>query len=478
MISLRKVVAFSLGPIGVAIISLATVPLVAWVASPDDVGKFSMLQLGINFCLLIFSLGLDQAYVREYHTYPNKAALFLAAAFPGFALLCICLSLAAFWPNVISRTLFGVDQTQLSFFAGVCFIAAYAFRFLSLIFRMQERGVIFSFGQILPKAIVLLFLSYFLLYSATLTLRDLLIAQMFGFGGAVLALTWFARVVTSFRSFQYDKNLSLSMLKFGLPLIVSGGAFWAMTSMDRVFLRKFSTFDELGVYSIANSFAGVAIVVQNIFSTMWAPSVFKLHAEGVDSSVIQQFGNRVVAVAVLCYAFAGAFSWVIGILLPVKYESCQFIFLAALAYPFFYTIGESTSIGLGLARKTHHVMFIGIFGLCICFFANYLLVPRFGGAGAASATAVAFWATFILRTEIACRVWYPIARKRLYALTTGIAWLAIANALTGVGYATQFRMLWVFVFFGLVYLFNKEILAIVLDFRNSLSANKFVTKKV
>lgn len=52
------------------------------------------------------------------------------------------------------------------------------------------------------------------------------------------------------------------LLRFGLPLVVGGVAAWGLYVMDRLFLRAFSTFSELGIYSVAVSIAAGAGILE------------------------------------------------------------------------------------------------------------------------------------------------------------------------------------------------------------------------
>ena len=92
-----KIIGFAVGPIGAAVLSFASLPILAWYFSAEDIGRISMLQVVISFSVLIFSLGLDQAYVREYHEVADKAVLLKTAVLPGLiilllVLLSVCLS--------------------------------------------------------------------------------------------------------------------------------------------------------------------------------------------------------------------------------------------------------------------------------------------------------------------------------------------------------------------------------------------------
>ncbi|WP_372871868.1 oligosaccharide flippase family protein [Paenalcaligenes niemegkensis] len=63
----KKIAAFAIGPIGGALLSLITLPVITWFFTQEDVGRIAMFQVAISFSVLLFSLGLDQSYVREFH---------------------------------------------------------------------------------------------------------------------------------------------------------------------------------------------------------------------------------------------------------------------------------------------------------------------------------------------------------------------------------------------------------------------------
>ena len=60
----KKIAAFALGPLGGALLSFITLPVITWIFSQQDIGRLAMLNVVISFSTLLFSLGLDQAYVR------------------------------------------------------------------------------------------------------------------------------------------------------------------------------------------------------------------------------------------------------------------------------------------------------------------------------------------------------------------------------------------------------------------------------
>jgi O-antigen/teichoic acid export membrane protein len=441
-VNLGKLAGFALGPIGTAAVSLVTVPAIAWFFTPEDVGRVAMLQVGISFSLLIFSLGQDQAYVREYHGAVHTGALFKACFRPGFVALAVVMLLQIFAPQALSLVLFDEPDLRYTALAILCIVAALTTRFLSLILRMQERGLAFSLSQLLPKICFLLVIGGIVLLADEHNLLQLLAAHTVAITGTTLTLAWNTRHEWRPYAPPLPAHQRRELWKFGLPLVFGGLAFWGMTSLDRVFLRHFASFEALGLYAVCTSFAGAATILQSIFSTLWAPAAYKRHSAGEPPDAIQRANIHVLAAVVFLFATAGLLSWMLSFILPARYHDSQYILLACLAYPLLYTLGEAYGIGLGIARKSRMAMIAMAGALCVNISLNAWLVPLQGAAGAASSSAISFFVLLVLRTELAARCWAPPPRVRLYAFAGSATALAVAHALSGPQFPRTFPLFW------------------------------------
>ncbi|MBL4630817.1 MAG: oligosaccharide flippase family protein [Paraglaciecola sp.] len=348
----KKVFAFSIGPIGAAFLSFISLPIITWFFEPEDIGRIAMLQVLLSFCVLLFSLGLDQAYVREYHESDNTNSLFYACCIPGLIVLFISICVVFLIPVSVSNLLFGLDSLLIELMVVVCLLFSFISRFLSLILRMQGRGVAFSMGQLLPKLIFLLVICSYILFVLNFRFIHLFLAHLISITCVTLIFIWNTRSIlfVVFRE-KIDFKKLQSMLHFGTPLIFGGLAFWGLTAMDKAFLRAVSTFDELAQYSVAVSFAAAAVIFQSVFSTLWAPTVYKWAADGVDLHKIDQITEYVLIAVLLLFSFAGLFSWLVIYLLPDGYVDVQYILVCCMAYPLFYTLSESTVVGLGIKKR-------------------------------------------------------------------------------------------------------------------------------
>jgi len=426
----RKIAVFSIGPLGGALLGLISLPIVAWLYSAEDVGRLAMLQVALGLCMQLFSLGLDQAYVREYHESQNRPRLLKAAVLPGLAVLWLVALIFLLAPGQLSLLLFDVNDAAIGVLVIICLIATLLSRFLSLILRMQERGLAFSMGQLLPKLIFVAIVGGYYLFSFGRDFTYLVFAQAASVIMVALVYLWGTRTEwLSAITEKLDWSQLRGMLSYGMPLVVGGLSFWGLTMLDRLFLRSMSTFSELGIYSIASSIAGVAMIFQSVFSTVWAPTVYKWAAEGIEPERVDLVTEYVLAAVVFMFCAVGLFSWVITYFLPPAYHSVEYLVTACMGYPLLYTLSEATSVGLGIARRTKLLMLASIIAVAVSLIGNLLLVPRYGAAGASAVTIVAFWLYFVLRTELSARVWRSFPRMGLYGMTFVCVLLSVTGAL-------------------------------------------------
>lgn len=465
--NIKTIATFSIGPIGGAALGFITLPIITWFYSAEDIGRIAMLYVMLNFCILLFSLGLDQAYVREYHATKQKPALLKATLLPGLILLVLVILTCFLKPGFISKALFAVDSVLISMLVAICFLAAFISRFLSLILRMQEKGMAYSMSQILPKILFLVVIGSYVLFSFGFDLLHLVIAHTLSILVVTIVYAWNTRLewLAAFK-YRIDTQNLKAMLRFGAPLVLGGAAFWGLTAIDKLFLRSYSSFEQLGIYSVSVSFAAAASIFQSVFSTVWAPIVYKWAHSGEGLDKVQQVTQYVLLCVLILFCLVGTFSWMIDFILPDAYSSVKYIVVSCLGFPLLYTMSETTVVGINIAKKTVYSMVACIIAFAYNVLGNMLLIPYFGAAGAAVSTSTAFLLFLLLRTEFSIKLWRPIPRKRIYVFTSLMVAVALITTLYGekIGYILHF------IWFGLLLIvlisFKKEVTVAVSWCRN------------
>jgi len=207
-----------------------------------------------------------------------------------------------------------------------------------------------------------------------------------------------------------------SLLSYGLPLALSGLAYWGLTATSTFSLRHWSNLEELAIYSVTSSFAGAALIFQSIFATIWAPTVYKWAAQGVDMKKVDDIARHALLIACLIFGTVGLFSGLVDYILPSHYNQVKFLLAAAVAPSLLYTVSEITTVGIGISRRTGWAVCITLTAVIANFGMNWWLVPQLGASGAVISNAAAYFVFFVLRTEVSAALWRQFHRLRLYLL--------------------------------------------------------------
>jgi len=459
----KKILAYAIGPVGSGIFSVATLPIITWFYNVDDVGRISMLQIFTSFAILFFCLGLDQSYVRAYHDSDNKPLLLKHAMFPGVC-ICIlsCLLIFIYKPDFISKILYSVESVYLSFLTFFCFIVALISRFLSLTLRMQERAIAFSMSQVLPKILLLLFVISAVVWAGSRDSKQLFTANALALFIACLIFAWNTRNdwIPAFAQ-KFDKIEFQTHLSYGFPLLIGGLASWGLNVSDRIFLRLFSSYTDLGVYSVAMSIASAATIFATIFNTIWAPLVFKwVSSSEIDLKKIDDISEYILMAIYFIVVVAGLFSWLLDFILPNQYLSVKYLIIICIIGPLFYTLSEVTGIGIAIAKKTRFSMYASIAAMLTSIVLNFFLVKKLGALGAAISTAFSFWFFYILRTEFSQLVWRKTIKLRGYLITFSILLISSIYSLLMMSIGLQMAYWGMFLILGM-FIFKREINSIL-----------------
>lgn len=458
----KKIIQFSLGPIGAAGLSFITLPLVAWYFPVENVGKLSMLQVSLSFAVMLFSLAMHQAYVREYHEEENKSNLLRSVVLPGFLMLLFFTLIVVASPISISKILFDVDSSFVSLLFVVSIFASFFINFLAHVLRMQERGIAFSITQIMPKAMLVILLGFIIFLNLENSFDNLLLINTIAIVVSVLTFSYITKEIwVPAITVKTDKKLIKKLLKFSLPLVAGSLAYWGLTAMDKFFIRYMSNFEELGVYAMAVSIAGGVSILSTIFSNLWHPTVYKWVKDGVDASVIQKVIESMLLGVVFVWSMIGLFSWVVLYFLPVEYIAIEYLLVACVSIPLFYMLSETTVVGIGITRKSSYALLASIVAFVVNAILNYFLIPLYGASGAAIATIVSFFIFFMVRTESSAYLWVSLPRVKIYIILVCymVATVIFIQTEAKIKY---FYFVWVFLFFLSAILYS-NIVSLAID---------------
>lgn len=425
----KKLLQFSIGPIVAAIIGFITVPITSHLVSADEMGLSSMYTIANNIITLIVLVGIDQAFAREYNENSDKKKLlFNSLLIPFIISICIGIILVIFSSN-FAQLLFS-DSTAilpviLLAFCTPLFIIE---KFMLLSLRMEEKAVQYSTWNIMSKLLNLIF-TILLLLCYKKNFESIIYASVISQLIVSLMLLYICRrnIVISRR--DIDKQQIKRLIKFGFPLIPASLIGWGLNSMDSIFLRAMSTYTELGHYSVALKIMNVLGLIQTSFTTFWAPMAFKWKANGESNEKFKLVSDGVAFVMSVILIMILLFKSMIPLFLGNGYDNVIYILPFLLFYPIFYTMSETTTLGISFSRKTSYNIVVSIIAMGANLILNTLLVPKYGAVGAAIATGICYLVFFWTRTLISRKLWYKFEIKKFIYVTFVLLGAALSNCI-------------------------------------------------
>ena len=436
---------FALGPIVGSLLSVLTIPILAWNFSAADMGRLSFLQMVISFSVLFFSFGLDEAYLREFHEVRHKPRLLKTVVWPGFlSIMLVSAYICAVRLGLFSSLLFESEESNLGLAAICAVVTAFILRFLMLILRIKEESIKYALVGLVPKFFQIGFVIFCVYILEKISLTILILSYVLPNICALLCAIFFTRRdLTDALEARIQFPELKRYMAYGAPLVFAGIGSWALISLDKLFLRGMSSMDELGIYSVTASIAAIVGVLTGIVNTILSPIIYKMSADGEYTRTNQMILNdRILAATLFIFVIGGLTNWIVPMLFPPVYTNIDSFILCCVASPLLYTLSEVSSIGINLARKTSFVFFAILCALVANSVGNYYLVPSFGASGAAIATAVGFYCYFLVKVLSANHVMAKVPIFKLLGFPFICILLIISEAYFNFDRSFIFRLLW------------------------------------
>lgn len=395
---IKKLLGFSVGPVAGAFITFITIPLTTYFIDPNEYGKASMFSLFQMIFGTLFYFGLDQAYTREYHSSSKKLNLFQNALLIPLAMAFILLIIIMMFPSITSKLLFDSSELKItSILFGVMVVSMVTERFILISLRMEEKALEYSLVSIFTKLAILLLTLMFVIFIR----RDFLAVVYSAAIGQIVADLYLViryRYLFSYKEFSLDKKLLKKMLWFGLPILLASSLSNLLNSLDRLSLRTWSDFYQIGIFTATLKIAASLAVIQLSFTSFWVPTAYRWYDEGKDIKYFKIVSDSILLLMSILFVVILVFKDIIVYLLSPEYADAKFLVAFLCLQPILYTVSETTCLGIVFSRKSYLGIWVGLIAIIPNIIVNIILVPKFGAVGAAIATSISYIFFFIART--------------------------------------------------------------------------------
>lgn len=401
-------------------IGLLLLPLITGLLPAAEFGRLELLSSAAEIAAVLAGAGLVDTLYR-FGSAPGAAGRLGAARVTGLAIIVTLIGLVgavAAAPLGARLPLPALPIEVILLGISVAMEAAIGVPLAWL--RMQNRAAGYAFVVILRGTV----------HTALL---GLLLWQGFGIAGmlgAGAAASLLAAVVLLANQAR-DTGIRLQpaawrpLLAYGVPLIGSGLASFALGTADRWFLASNVPAASLGHYALASKLALAMAFLMQPFELWWYPRRLGLWTAEDGPARSARMAGTGAAVTLLAAAVAGLAGPVLILLAtPAAYHPAAVLVPFVVASLVLQSFGSLFNVGCYLGRTGRIPFLVNSLAGVVAIILYAVLIPRFGVAGAIGATVLAQGVrlvVFAILSQRRARAAYPHSRVALLALGTALA---------------------------------------------------------
>jgi O-antigen/teichoic acid export membrane protein len=423
----RHSVIYGLGGLVSRILAVILLPLYTSYLAPSSFGRVETLTAATAVAVIVLRMGVSTAFFRFYFDHKD-AARRLAVVRTSFwftmSMATLGLVLCMAFAGDVSHALQLGNHPELVRAAAVGFWAQMNYEQMTSLFRVEERSIAFAIASI-ANVLITIGATVVLVVEFHKGALGLLVGNFIGTLCVYLVLLAYRHEQLGL---QFDRELFRGMQRFGLPLVPSALALWAISFIDRLFIGGYKGQGEVGVYSAAIKIASVITFAMFAFRTAWPAFAYSIEDEHDAKRTYSYVLTYLLAVASWIALGLGALApWLVTAMTAPLYQRAE-KGVALLAFAGAVYAGYTVlAIGSGRARRTQFNWVITGVGAAVNVGLIVWLVPRYGMVGAAVATLLAYLVLFVGMMLYAQHV-YPVSYQWRRVATTLVAGIGLTLA--------------------------------------------------
>lgn len=364
-----------------------------WVARYLGVEQFGLFNYAMAYVALfsnLATLGLPSLVIRLITNEPEKREEILGTTFwlqlaGGIASLLIAVSMM-----YVLRSNDGLTLRLVAILAATSIFKAFGAIELWFQSQVQSKYLVLAgntaFLIIIIVKIILINLQAPLLAFAAATLAEAAIVAV--------GLIFFHKLQGySLWAWRWSLPLARTLLSESWPLILSGFAIMFYLKVDQIMLGEMLGNQVVGLYSTASRFSEIWYFIPTAIASSAAPSIYAAKKEN-ESLYYQRIGKLLKVLSLIAIVIAVSMTFLSGEIITRLYGHDYAAAAPILAIHIW--AGLFVFVGVGssswfIAEGLAHLTFIRtLLGAIINVGLNILLIPVFGGIGAAISTVISY----------------------------------------------------------------------------------------
>lgn len=400
---------YSIGQILPKAAGFILLPIYTRFLTPADYGIVSSMAVLQTILAIFFTLCLERSVVRlywDYKTEDEKKCFFGTIALSIAGLSLIILSLLFIFNQYV-----GLIYKSINFYPFFAYAILSSFiGVFSLVpkkyLMLKERASFFVTLSLLHFILNAGFILWFIIVRKEGALGYLK-AHLFA---GIILLPIFILISFKICNLKLKYQIFKNSVSFSLPIVPAIMTAWVLNLSDRIFIERYFTLEDVGIYSLGYKIAGLALLFSGSFGLAYDPVFFKLanSDDQVDAKkkIFKYNHFYLMVIIFICFIISFFSKEAVTFVFNEKYREAYF-FIPLISFSYLFTFaGGITSRFFQQSKKMKENMYISVSAAIINIILNFLLVPPFGAFGAAYATIISMAIPFFIA--------YAFAKKHCY----------------------------------------------------------------
>lgn len=352
---------------------------------PAEYGIVQSMQILVTVFTIFFTLATERSIFRIYYDYKTEKQ---QKTFIGNVFLVI---LAV--SSILLFLLFLFSEPVGKIYSSISFYPYYAYTIINtyflafsytpgILFQVKQQALRFISLSLMSFFIGILFIIYFLMIKEE-GATGMLKGQMIGNGIMFLV---YVPITLKNSVLKIDKKIIRNICSFSIPMIPSLLSSWIIVMSNRIFLERYLTLFDVGIYSMAFKIASASTVVLGAFLTAYNPIFYK-YANATNQLVAKEDLRNLnyifsILSLYLCFVISFLSKEIVLLFLNNQYlDTYKYIPIIVLS-AFLTQISGVFNLMVYQNKKTIFIMVIMIFCAFMSIILNIVLIPMFGIMGA------------------------------------------------------------------------------------------------
>ncbi len=405
----KHTINYAIGNISRQLAGFVMLPIYTRYLTPADYGAVGLLTFAMALLEPFFGARLAQSVPKFYFESNNeqtRRAILTSAITLTASVSAISALMIAVFSQPASSLLFGTTEYALATALFGLNILTQPIEHTGMMYiRLQERSTLFLVISLcklaLQIALNLLFIIHLEMSVIGVILSGVIASTIVG-----ICLTGY---VFYHKRPKFDLSITWRMIVFCWPLWFAGLAGLYIGSANRIYLRVFSSLDQIGLIELGTKFASiVGVLIWAPFAQQWEASSYKYYNQGNAKTLFQSAFLIISTLLVIAGLGVSIYAApVIEVMSDASFHD------AASTVPFltlgFLLLNLTSFFSFGFLVTDNpkiysHCHYLTAAVITFCFFG---LIPWWGATGAAIAQAIAFGFHFLLVYQLSKKYFNP-----------------------------------------------------------------------